>query len=309
MSRFLVIPRMRIEHANAMQAWWLMSIPSPMTGYGFAVALALKLKKPTLYPKQVAIAYHQVHWLAQEKPSVRYIQKKEGGREDKNWDVMFLNRKVVPQQPQGATFIDEQDTIASGFAKSLQPTARCHVVLSVVVDIGDDAAVSLDDVHDFLWSGRIGGGSIVEHGPVKICHSSEEVTQKIGGGFWMVDRSDQVLRVMQSSGLDGTEAITQILGENARQKYLFRKASKENKKIMEKPEAWLSVNTVGYAALEEFKIRTGVRIGKQGEIFPHAYAEPIAGLIAYKPVRNEIVIPFWRYHNDPAQGVYFMKGE
>ncbi|MCK9189000.1 type I-F CRISPR-associated protein Csy2 [Acidithiobacillus sp.] len=298
-KRFLVIPRMRIEHVNAMQAWWLMAPPSPMTIYGFSRALGLRC---AFSISGLAIAHHGVQWLAAEKSNARFVKKHKGGRDDKNWDLRFWNRKVIPQQPQGATFIDEQDHIASGFAKGLQPTARCHVEMSVVLDIGD-ADVHPDDVTDFLWSGRLGGGAIVDHGSVEICGSSEEVIRKIGGGFWIVDRSEMALQAMQSFGLDGTEALIHVLGVNAQQKNAYYGASAREQETMDSPESWLSANVIGYAALEPLKERIGVRDGVR-----HAYAEPLVGLMQYRSVREEKRMPFWQYHTSPEKGVYLMKG-
>lgn len=298
-KRFLVIPRIKIEHANAMQAWWLMAPPSPMTIYGFSRALAMRCD---LSISGMAIAHHGLQWLAAEKSGNRFIKKDKGGREDKNWDIRFCNIQVIPQQPQGATFIDEQDHISSGFAKSLQPTARCHAEMSVVLDIGD-SPVHLDDVKDFLWSGRIGGGTIVEHGFVEILESSEKVIQKIGGGFWIVDRSEMVLQAMRSSSMDGTEALIHVLGKNARQRNVYYGSNERDQETMEKPESWLSANVFGYATLEPPKERIGVRNGVL-----HAYAEPMVGLMQYRSVRKEPCVPFWQYHSNPEKGVYLVKG-
>jgi len=171
-----------------------------------------------------------------------------------------------------------------------------------VLDIGD-AGVHPDDVTDFLWSGRLGGGNIVEHGPVEICASSEEAIRKIGGGFWIVDRSDMVSQAMQSFGLDGTEALIHVLGANAQLGKAYGGAGAGERKTMEKRESWLSANVTGYAALEPLKERTGVRNGVR-----HAYAEPMVGLIQYRSAREEKRVPFWRYHTIPEKGVYLMKG-
>ncbi|WP_436395141.1 type I-F CRISPR-associated protein Csy2 [Acidithiobacillus ferriphilus] len=300
--RYLVIPRMRVQHVNAMQSWWLMAPPSPMTIYGFSRAMGLRCKFQVF---GLAIVHHNVQWLAAEKANNRFIKKQEGGRDDKNWDIRFWNRKVVPQQPQGATFIDEQDHIESRFAKGLQPTARCHVDISVVLDIGgiSDSSEHTDDVTDFLWSGRLGGGAIIEHGKVEFCEPAENVMKKVGNGFWVTDRSDLVLQAMQLHEMDGTEALTQVLGENAKHKYVYYRASAEKQAKMQKPESWLSAHVIGYAALESPKKRVGVRDG-----IPHAYAEPLIGLTQYRSVREEKLVPFWQYHTCPEKGVYLMKG-
>lgn len=297
-QRFLVIPRIRAEHVNALQAWWLMAPPSPMTVYGFSRAMGLRCEFPV---SGLAMVHHDVQWLAAEKSNAHFVKRTQGGLDDKNWDLRFWNHKYIPQQPQGATFIDKQDHIGSGFAKSLQPTARCHAEMSIVLDV-EDARVDLDAVTDFLWSARLGGGAIVEHGTVSICETYAEVVKKIGGGFWVVDRSEKVLQAMQSRALDGTEALIQVLAENAREKRDHYARPKDQEAI-EIPESWLSANVIGYATLEDFKERTGVRGG-----FPHAYAEAMVGLIQYCSVREIHRLPFWQYQPRSENGTFIMKG-
>lgn len=308
MSRFLVIPHLRFQHANALQSWWLMAPPSPMTLYGFVRALEFHLKRrhansfsgfPCI---RLAVAFHDVQWLAATKTQKHNVKKPEGGRDDKTWDVIFRNNRVIPQQPQGATYIDAQDHIGSGFAKGLQPTARCHGELSVVIDIGANA-VSSDDVKDFLWSARLGGGAVTEHGAIRFSESFEDITHTVGNGFWVKDYSDKVLQIMQKNGQDGTEALVCALTDNARQRMAYYGATKAQQETMEKPESWLSANVVGYAALEPLTERVGVRSG-----IPHAYAESLVGLVRYCSVQKERQVPFWRYQTLPEKGAYLMTG-
>lgn len=292
MNKFIAIPHIRVQHANALQSWWLMAPPSPMTVYGFARALGLKAG---LSCTSLAMIHHDVQWLGKEKSSARFIPKR---------DVRFRNRTIWPQQPQGATYISyPQDHIASRFSKGLQPTARCHVEMSVIIAVDELARVDLPAIDDFLWSGRLGGGTIIGHGTVAICASSEEVLGKFRTGFWVVDRSDLVSRAMTAGDVDGTEAVINVLKGNSQEREAYRHLSEEERKRVEKPASWLSINTVGYAALEPPTSRIGVRGGA-----PHAYAEPLCGVIQYHPVRWMQHVPLWQYQPCPAKGVYLMKG-
>lgn len=305
MSGFLVLSRLRFRHANALQAWWLLAPPSPMTVQGFVRALGRAVTGcPGGFPhSRIAIAHHSVQWLAATKPQWRYGKNREGGRDDKDWDVAFWGKRLIPQQIQGASYIDEKDHIASGFAKSLQPTARCHGEISVVIEVGNEP-ISLDAVKDFLWSARLGGGAIAAHGTVVVCASFDEVIKTVGGGFWVTDRSDLVAQVMGQDGLDGTEALIRILATNSREQQVYAKATLDEREQREKPESWLSANVIGYAALEPLTKRIGVREG-----LPHAYAEPLVGLVRYRSLRENGQIPFWSYHTRPEKGVYLMTGQ
>jgi len=281
--RYLVIPRIQVQHANAMQAWWLMAPPSPMTVQGFSRAMGLHCG---FRHRSIALCHHGVQWLAQEK---------------NNWHSGLRNKKVLPQQQQGATFIDRQDHISSGFAKGLQPTARCHVEMSLILDLGESPFDS-QVAKDFLWSARLGGGVISRHGEPTLCTSTEQATQKIGGGFWVVDRSDLVEQKMQKQHLSGTEAIISVLSENSRQRNHYYGLPEKKQQEVAKPDSWLSANVVGFAALENAKARIGIREG-----LLHAYAEPLVGLIQYRSLHTDKAIPFWQYLVAP-EGLYFMKG-
>jgi len=291
-TRYLVIHRLRVAHANALSAWWLMATPSPMTLYGFSRAVSLQTKTPV---HRFAITHHDVQWLAQSRWNSFFEKKPYGGREEYDWDYRFWNQKILPQQAQGSTFFNERDHIGSGFAKGLQPTARAHFTLSLVWDVGPFGSVDIEAIQDFLWSGRMGGGSIVDHGTVKICQHVSEVHRAIGGGFWVVDRRDLVEERMRRDGCDGAEAMVRLLAEH-------RRMPEDEKNSKKAP--WLSPNVVGYAALEAPTTRVGVRQGVE-----HAYAEPLVGLTQYQPLRRSERIPFWQYRHSPETRVFLTTGD
>lgn len=57
-------------------------------------------------------------------------------------------------------------------------------------------------------------------------------------------------------------------------------------------ESWIVPTTLGYAPLTEFADRIGAREG-----CPHAYAEPLVGLVQYVSVNHyaEPAPPLWRH--------------
>lgn len=282
-SKYLVLPHLNVQHANALQAWWLVAPPSPMALHGFSRALGLRVG---VNFGGMAIIHHGVQWLGAEKRLSRFFKKESGGDDTKSWDVRFWNETFTPQQVQGATYINQDDHIAGSFSKGLQPTARCHVALSLVLRVDATVAIDLDAVEDFLWSGRIAGGAITDYGIPRVVESADKARARIHGGFFVADRADLVQDTMQRKGFDGTEALLDILVDR-----------------LAEPKAphWLSANVVGYCALESPKPRLGVR----GNL-PHAYAEAIVGLIQYQSVRQQESMPFWtpRYRVD--DGVFLL---
>ncbi|MBW4047912.1 MAG: hypothetical protein HIU89_08235 [Proteobacteria bacterium] len=311
---YVVIPHIRVDHANALQTWWVMGPPSPMTVCGFVRALGMKLGVAF---DAYAIVHHNVRWLAAELSGMEYAKRASGGREDKNWDVMFWNHRVIPQQVQGATYINKQDHIAGGFSKGLQPTARCHVEMSLVLRTPMSSLIDPQDISRALWSGFFGGGSIVEHGPPVLKSTQEDVKGLLTSGFFVVDRADLTLERMQAAnaGADALEVILDTLIARPRAKHggaakndsEAADVEREGEYMLDplpEPKVWLSANVVGYLALETPQERAGVR----GE-FPHAYAETLVGLIEYRSVRKSPSIPFWSYVAQPERRAYFVRGQ
>jgi CRISPR-associated protein Csy2 len=311
---YIVIPHLRVEHANALQTWWIIGTPSPMTVHGFVRALGLKLDVAF---DAFAIVHHNVQWLASEVSGAEYGRKSVGGRDDKNWDALFWNRRVVPHQVQGASYINKNDHIAGGFSKGLQPTARCHVEMSIVVRAPMDSVVDPQDIIKALWSGFLGGGSIAEHGDPAMTTSLGEAKQLLTSGHFIVDRADltqKKMRVAQHAG--GADALEVILECLVAQPRLNHDAGAEDgandgandeerpPSPARPPEAWLSANVIGYIALEDPRQRIGVR----GDL-PHAYAEALVGLIEYRSVRNSPSIPFWSYTAKPECRTYLVRAQ
>lgn len=284
--KYLVIPRMDVRHANAIQAWWLVAPPSPTTSLGFVRALGLRLG---LEFDAVGIVHHNVEWLTAQEHAWRNLYESGAYREDDKEQNRVGAFSVVhtPQQVQGATYIDQDDHIAGGFSKGLQPTMRCHVETSLVIRMDAFDAIDTEAVNQFLWSGRYAGGAIASHLPVKVLDTLDGAINLVGTGFAVTDRQDIVRSIMTRDNVDGTHALSTALAGD----YPLDATGKQ--------ESWLSANVVGYATLETPKQRVGVRSDCL-----HAYCEPVVGLIQYRSIRASRVLPFWSNANDPANGVF-----
>ena len=284
--KYLVIPRMEVRHANALQAWWLVAPPSPMTAMGFSRALGLRLG---LTFDSVGIVHHNVEWLSAQETNWKNMYEggtyREGDKDQKRVGAHSILHS--PQQMQGATYIDQDDHIAGGFSKGLQPTMRCHAETSLVMRMDAFDAIDLDAVNQFLWSGRYAGGMIARHLPVTVSDTLDGAVRSIATGFAVTDRKDIVQAIVTREGVDGTHALmTALVGDTPLD------TSGER-------ESWLSANVVGYTALELPKTRTGVRNDVQ-----HAYGEPVVGLIQYRSIRVSKTLPLWTDASDPPSGVF-----
>lgn len=249
--RYLVLPRLRIQRANALATPWLLGT-CPL----FAVAMlghALG-REWAVQPVAVGLIHHDAQLLAEEPLPLGY-----GGRS--------------PQQFRAASFIDKSDySSKSEHALALQPTASAHLELSVVLAF-EDQTPSLSLVPETLRSKRVAGGLIISHEAPFFCESIEGpsgVVARVRQGFWVVDKSH---------ALDPTNRLESLMDHVSPP----APAPSSIRATDAKPNrAWCAPAVLGYATLTTFEQREGVR-----EDAPHAFAEPLVGLVEYISIRRE----------------------
>ena len=319
----LVIPHIQAQHANALQAWWLVGPPSPFTLHGMAKALSLKVG---ITFSGFSLALHAFQLLGSELSDNKAVALPSSKPDEKPELFWFGGTLRVPQQFQCATYINSEDYVKGTMSTALNPTAQCHTDMTLVLWLAEDSATTelVSKTRRFLRSARLAGGAIVRHGEVKIVEDFRKLRSALRNGFLIADRSDLVQQWMESHPQEGgIEAILGVLADRYTAAVL--EGSTEMLESEEEPEAeevaageeqdehsetppvndrWLSANTVGYALLEAPVSRSGVR-----EELLHAFAEPMVGLVQYIPVRGAKSIddvPVWRYVPDDVNKAYYV---
>lgn len=259
MSQYIVLPRLTVSNANAQPVWWMIG-PPPVTAYlGFAQALARRLKLQS--HQGIAIVHHDIQFLGETGAGFRDLH---------------------PHQYRAASFIDAKDYSSKNHhALSLQPTARCHLVVSLVIRIDDNAAFPTKDIRVFLRGARLAGGTIIDAPEPTLVDaecSPEHVPRKVPSGFSVISRQDLMVKH------DGERDMLDVLLR------LTRRSADHSENL-----AWLVPTALGYAEITARQQRSGVR----GD-FPHAYAEPLVGLVQYRSARKA-GLHFWRYRYPQAR--------
>lgn len=250
--RYLLIPRIRVESANAFSSNLIINACPINAAVLFAHAIGRKLNEPAV---GVAYIHHDGQHLGEVNSFGTYL----------------------PQQRRGASLIDKNDYASGSNTLSLQPTASMHLTFSVIIAFDVHADIQPDkDLHPILFGGRFAGGKIMEYGRPLCFESTEQLKTKIPAGFWVIDRSDE----LRSQTKTPLERLVEILGER-------NDTSASN--------SWLTATTLGYLTITSPAQRAGARDGH-----PHAFAEPIVGLVQYVSTRQSIedamAIPFWDFH-------------
>ncbi|CAI4202693.1 hypothetical protein MWMV10_MWMV10_03372 [Acinetobacter baumannii] len=249
MSRYVVIPRMRVQNAN-------------MQTNGFLLG-GVPLFAANMF------AHHLARQLDTQEEGIIYIhhdQQRLGGQ---------AYGRFTPAQRRGAVFIGKKDYSSKNkYALSLQPTASCHLEFSLVIKFSS-SRISPEKLTNILKRSRFAGGQIIEFLEITT-HSENELEtalKKIKTGFAILDRQDLLIEYQQRKQINRVQAFTQLLALKADALRAF---------FNDQNLSWISATNLGYALLEPLTDqRAGIRQAQDQENTAHAYAEPLTGIIQY----------------------------
>mgnify|MGYP006275880363 FL=1 len=249
MSRYIVIPRMRVQNAN-MQTNGVLLGGVPL----FAANM---------------FAHHLARQLGTQEEGVIYIhhdQQRLGGQ---------AYGRFTPAQRRGAMFIGKKDYSSKNkYALSLQPTASCHLEFSLVIKFSS-SRISPEKLTNILKRSRFAGGQIIEFLEITTHAENELETalKKIKTGFAILDRQDLLIEYQQRKQINRVKAFTQLLALKADALRTF---------FNDQNLSWISATNLGYALLEPLTDqRAGIRQAQDQETTAHAYAEPLTGIVQY----------------------------
>lgn len=261
---YLLLPRLRIRAANALVGNLAISPPQVLACVLFGHNLGLKTG---CKPLRVAILHHDAQLLGEYGSDGFY--------------------DFHPQQRRGATFIDGVDYSSKNpHALSLQPTASCHLTLSLLIQV--QGGINKKRVEHFLRTARIAGGNIDGHAKIETGNELDEL--HLPKGFWLIERSD----LLQSEGSPVDALVAAIGRKPARDAAPPAPADGTPPPL---PESWLAASVLGYAMTTPFETRAGVRQTDAGDTPPHAFCEPLLGLVQYVSTRDygQRPIPWWEH--------------
>jgi len=283
---YLLLPRLQVQAANAQAAWWLVNAAPVVAANLFAHNLGRQTgRTPEAgpFPVGVGIIHHHAQILGDRLPK---------------------SNRFHPQQRRGAVLIDKKDYPDPRAGEkqrpmlSLQPTVTCHLNWSLLLAY-DEAPPSSNRLEAFLARARLAGGQIIGHAQPQSLESLAEVRKAVRSGHWLVERQD--LLEGQGDPLDAMiRAVTQP-GEAAPASAAAATPDQAPETISGQAESppenhqpsntWIVPATLGYAPLTGFTRREGAR-----ENYPHAYAEPLVGLVQYVRVHHydRPNLPLWR---------------
>lgn len=284
---YLLIPRLRVQGANAQATWWLINSAPVMACTLFGHALGRHLGKAAT---GVAIIHHtaQLH------------------------GESFYGR-FRPEQRRGAVFINKDDYSSKNkYALSLQPTASFSGEFSLIVEFEAMVEIEIAEVHKFLFKARLAGGQIIKHDECKLIQPGDREgwEKRVRPGFWLIDRRDLMQKTEREDWLDVLLRVTarperrkvEVVPQTPELVETQEAADDENdtdhwldglpvRALL--PSTWMIATTLGYALLTPTVTRVGAR-----EAIPHAFAEPLVGPVQYVSCHRfgDRSLPIWRPH-------------
>jgi CRISPR-associated protein Csy2 len=265
MSQYVVIPRIEVKGANAQSAWWLVSGVSPLAWVGLIRKLAINMGIPNNHDIKVAILHHD--------------QEMRG-------DTFYGD--FFPWQLRGGNLTVESNGASSDYAGAsmsmgLQPVALCNLTATLVIEgMGE---VNANELEDHLLGSRLAGGAIQSCCPVKTEVEWSNILTSIDNGFFIKARTDLLATVAPDQRI---ETLLKCL-------YTSKLNSQSKDTAVEK--SWLVPMNLGYLPITTVTYKRNTRIN-----LPHAYAEPLVGLVEYVSKRslkdNDLGNLFWGYCKD-----------
>lgn len=263
MSCFVTIPYIKVQAANFQSNGLMMGGAPLMAAAMFSHHLARQIETEDL-------GFYYIHHDMQALGGEAY------GR-------------FTPSQRRGATFIGKTDYSSKNkYALSLQPTASCHLLFSLVIEF-DARRPDLDTLIQTLKRSKFAGGHILEFGQIQDAKNVDDALAHISSGFLIRDRHDLLSAYQREYQVNRLQAFTQLLAHRPQAK---NSETPILERLPNEDLAWISATTLGYALLEQPTTdRAGIRHADDQEKTAHAYAEPLTGLIQYhslNQILNEI---------------------
>lgn len=276
---FLLIPHLKVQSANALACGFIVNNTPIMAITQFVHHLVVRHLECEVLG--VAIQHHHAEHQA----------------------LTELAYHAQPHQRRSALLINDQDYVgngAKGPTLSAQPTASCNLELSLLIEF--EGLYDQEALTRFLSRARLAGGQVIANHPPVTVDTEKDIQQYLGkGGYWLIERPELIeehnplesaFKAMEQPPISTQEA------EALRLKH----PETHTRPLHERTHAWVVPTVLGYAAITDFEEREGVRLSSapnsnELQMTPHAYAEPLIGMVQYVPLRQwQEATPYWRQH-------------
>jgi len=292
MKRFLIIPHIEIQNANALSSPYTIGFPAMTAWLGAVHALQRKLNAihddfADLSFKSVAVVNHEFNLHTYK------------GNGDFNHSIISTSNPLKKDGKRPST-IEE---------------ARCHLTVSLLIEYSgidqDEAIDMLEHVPSLLHRMKMASGDILDFkSPDLIKIKTEQETKKLMAklmpGFCLIERRDLVQQSMEQ-GLDGMDALLEYLIINSNCEVTKGKEDQEDKiewTQSRQQTGWLVPIAVGFQGVTDLAITRNQRDTKT----PHRFAESVVTLGEFiMPTRIEHLDNMLWHYAEQENDLYLCK--
>jgi len=286
MKRVLVVPRIRVQNANALSSPYTIGFPAMTAWLGAMHALERKLQDryTQLKFRSMAVVCHEIDLQTHK------------GRGD------YVHSIIATGNP-----LDK-----SGKRPSFIEEARCHLNVSLVMECEGLGLAGYDELPShvecqFRGMMKLAGGDIVDLGtPTLEEISTETDLRKLMGqlmpGHCLIERRDLMLQSMQ----DGQDALDSLL-DHLKVYHHCKSDNEENFTWFShrKEPGWIVPIATGFHGITDL----GEAKSQRDLNTPHRFAESVVTLGQFvMPYRIEnLDNMLWHYHTDVEKNLYLCR--
>lgn len=297
MKTYLLLPKIKVQNANALSSLCTIGFPAMTAWMGFAHALERKARLssnlPMVYFSELGVISHSAHLQVYKKyGSEQYCIINSLNPNEKKPEKGKSNNK--------ASFIEEP---------------RIHLCVSLLIQCVGVSADNADELEKFvgitLHRMKIAGGDILSFETPKVYYMSDEEPEKekkflhqLMPGFALIERR-RLLETAENHSSDALDALLSFLT-------IRHESQKENDQRVHwsshrKESGWLIPIVVGFQGLSSL----GRVVNQRDPTMWHRFVEPVITLGEFKmPYHfSSIEEIMWHYEYDESQNLYVCKNE
>jgi CRISPR-associated protein Csy2 len=284
MKNILLIPKIKIQNANALSSPYTIGFPAMTAWLGATHALERKLKNTDFAEvqfKSMSVICHNID-----------LQTYRG-------DGDFVHSIIGTGNPLDKT----------GKRPSFIEEARCHLTVSLIIECGEVDSIDDDDeftelIDSFMLRMKLASGDCLSFTATELIEVDDEKSQKkllrrLMPGYCLIERRDLMIKAMDK-GQDAIDSLLDYL------KVTHHCETDNNEKVEWKSsrieKGWIVPIATGFHGISEL----GKASNQRDSETDHRFAESIVTLGEFiMPYRiNNFDNMLWHYHTDLENNLY-----
>lgn len=294
MKEILLIPRIRIQNANALSSPYTIGFPAMTAWLGGVHALQRHLTSTEFSDirfNSVGVVCHTID-LQTHRGDGDYVHS-----------IIGTGNPLIPKTQKG----DPQNAERPPFVEE----ARCHLSVSLIIEI-EGLDLEIDEFTEIvdgllLSKMKLAGGDILSALPAKVIPVNSEkerraLMRSVMPGYCLIERLD----LMKQSMEEGQDAIDSLLDHlKVTHSSSIDATGKVQWQSSRKNKGWIVPIAIGFHGISKL----GQVKNQRDSETPHRFAESVVTL-------GEFVMPYrienldhmlWEYHHDPDNNLYLCR--